>query len=69
MSPEVYAAQCRGSSGRSYTFAARCPAVLLCLLHLPLLHRNVILELARFSSVVAFLIPLPVISSCRSYLV
>lgn len=69
MSPEVYAAQCRGSLGHSYTFAARCPAALPCLLHLPLLHRNAILEPAKLSSVVAFLVPLPVISSCRSYLV
>lgn len=37
-------------------------------LHLPLLSRKAILEPAKFSNVDLFLIPLPVITSCRSYL-
>lgn len=49
-------------------FATRCPTVLLHPLHLPLLYRKAILEPAKFSNVDLFLIPLPVISSCRSYL-
>lgn len=50
------------------TFAIHCPVVLLYPLHLPLLYRKAILEPAKFSNVGLFLIPLPVITSCRSYL-
>lgn len=50
------------------TFALHCPPVLLYPLHLPVLYRKAILEPAKFSNVDLFLIPLPVITSCRSYL-
>lgn len=50
------------------TFAFHCPTVLFYPLHLPLLYRKAILEPAKFSHVDLFLIPLPVITSCRSYL-
>lgn len=50
------------------TFAFHCPTVLLYPVHLPLLYRKAILEPAKFSNVDLFLIPLPVITSCRSYL-